>query len=85
MGGKLLATLCLSPGYHIPYVGLVTSLSRMMLGTFGVSFPVPRKSAIMGMATVLVNSSENQNILKRILMGINAKKSSNHRTILSMV
>jgi hypothetical protein len=56
----------------------------MMLGTFGVSFPVPRKRAIIGMATVFVNSSENQNILKRILIGISAKNSSNHRTILSI-
>src|SRR4051812_43310449 len=77
--------LSLSGGHHIPYVGLVQSLSRMMLGTLGVSFPVPRKSAIIGIATVLVNCSEKKNILKRILMGIKAKKSSNHRTILSIV
>lgn len=84
MGGKLLAMLLLSGGYHMPYVGLVHSLSKMILGTLGVSLPVPRNSAIMGIATVFVNSSEKKNILNRILMGMSAKMSSNQRTILSM-
>ena len=85
MGGKLLATLSLSPGYHMPYVGLVTNRSNMILGTSGVALPVPKKRASIGRAMVLENSSEKKNIFIRILMGMRAKKISNQRTIVSMV
>ncbi len=50
-----------------------------MAGTSGVAFPVPRKSASMGKATVLVNSSEKKKSFITSLMGIKAKKISNQR------
>ena len=85
MGGRLLATLRLSPGYHMPYVGLVHNLSSMMAGTSGVAFPVPRNRATIGRATVLANSSEKKKSFITSLMGIRAKNTSNQRMIFSIV
>ena len=51
----------------------------MIIGTSGVALPVPRNRAVIGKATRLVNSSEKKNSLKKIFMGIRAKKISNHR------
>ena len=69
----------------MPYVGLVTSLSIIILGTSGVALPVPRKSATIGRATVFVNSSEKKKSFMSHFIGSIAKKTSNHLTIDNMV